>query len=172
LSTHPDLTRFDDLAGEARLTLLRHVDTCDACRASLLEIDPSRIFALLSLDTPPAAALDRLSARVEAAIDAETAVRPARRPLYAALSVAAAVLLAVLFGGYLLERDAAPVAPQTAAVSPDTELSDTTAAAIERFDREPVTGVELLDSPSSGQLVNVSVGETQITMIFDEALDI
>jgi hypothetical protein len=96
--------------------------------------------------------------------------------------VAAALLLAGFFGGYLL-APGSPVPPERIASTPGqagpvlagrqapVEIVDP-AAALERFDREPVTGVELLDSPGSGQLVNVSVGETQVVMIFDEALDI
>ena len=41
-----------------------------------------------------------------------------------------------------------------------------------RWSTEPVRGVELIDSPGTGRLVNLSVGETRVVMIFDEALDI
>jgi hypothetical protein len=182
LSGHPELSGFDERVGEARLSLLRHVATCDACRARFLAQDPSRLFALLALESPPVEALDRLSARLRGTLDRVPAAAPARGRLYAALSVAAALLLAVLFGGYLL-GPGSPVTPERVASTPGQEepvLAERQdpgeivdpAAALERFDREPVTGVELLDSPGSGQLVNVSVGEAQVAMIFDEALDI
>jgi len=145
-----------------REQILRHVSGCRACRDRLVELDPGALFALLSLRQPPAAALDDLSRRVSAEIDAER--RPVARVRFAAVaSLAASVLLAVALGVYFKR---APVN------EPDPFRADLESY-LERLDRDsPVPGVELISSPGEAQVVDFKIGDTQVVMIFDEALNL
>lgn len=147
------LERFDALGPEARRAVLRHVGGCTACRGRLVAADPARIFALLSADELPAEALERLERRVREGID--DAKKPAgRRWIAQAASLAASVLLAAAFLGYLWRTPA----PLQAAAEPAAE--------------PPAGEIFLISSPGEAQVVDLTVGETQVVMIFDEALDL
>ena len=145
-----------------REQILRHVSGCRACRDRLVELEPGALFSLLSLRQPPAAALDDLSRRVSAEIDAEQ--RPVANLRFVAVaSLAASVLLAVALGVYFQR---APVN------EPDPFRADLESY-LERLDRDsPVPGVELISSPGEAQVVDFEIGDTQVVMIFDEALNL
>jgi hypothetical protein len=144
------VARFDTLDGEARGDALRHAAECPRCREALAASDPSRLFALLALDPLDGAALDSLSDNVMRQVEG-------RHMLRSLASVAASLLLAGIFGVYMMgNRGAGP----TAALEP----SPATPVASE--------GIELISSPGDAQVMEFTVGETQIVMIFDEAMDI
>lgn len=132
--------------------LRRLLDDRDA-REEWLGDEPSRLFSLLGADEIPAERLEALQADVEQAI--------APRPSTARWWAAAAVLATVALGGWLALRDVEPAATEVALTPPPAspELG-------------PVRGIELLASPGEAQVVDFSVGDTQIVMIFDEALDL
>jgi hypothetical protein len=163
------LSAFDQLDAATRRPLLEHARGCSACRKRLLAADPARLFALLGLDPIPEHALARLSARVDAVLDEQPgpARRRVRRRAIAFGSMAASLLLAGIFGGYLLDRDlrdpavaAAPLAlPEVAWMEPLGQAP-------------PVAGMQLVSSPGEAQVVDLNIGETQVLMIFDEALDL
>ena len=99
----------------------------------------------------PEASLERLSESVRDALDQmdrkdRVDKRAQRRGL--GWSVAASLLLAAALTGVTL--------------TPQTETAST--------ENAPV--FELLSSPGQAQVVDLSVGEVQITMIFDEAIDL
>jgi anti-sigma factor RsiW len=160
---HPqpdNLRRFHELEPELRGEVLGHVAVCAECRERFLAPDPSRAFALLSQAVVPQEALDRLSRRV-----AERTA-PIRRS-YRYASLAASLLLAALFGGYLLTRPttdpgAGVAAPRVEIVEIDAApQADTTAGS-----------VQVISSPGTAQVLDLTVGETQVVMILDEAMDI
>jgi len=165
LESH-EFVGFDRLDSQPRATALGHLEGCAECRARWLEDDPTRIFALLSLAPIPDEALARLSARVGDAVDAESGERRRGARLRALVSVAASVLLAAAFLGYLATRTAVdlgwPAAPGMTAVA---EREAGTEAL-------PAQGVEVISSPGAAQVLELSVGETQVVMIFDEAMEI
>jgi len=170
------LARFDRLERVERVAVLDHVRDCADCRQVWLADDPSRVFALLGRVDVPAAALDQLSRRIGDRIDG----RRARNGLLGAASLAASLLLGALVGGYLyevprpvaLERPATAGAPLTAGAAVETAADDDLVLPAMPGPRAPVRGVELLESPGTGKLVNLTVGETRVVMIFDAELDI
>jgi hypothetical protein len=172
---HPERRRlldFDGLSCEERQVVLKHARSCAACRGLLVTDDPARLFALLRLEPLPEAALERLSDRVATEIDRD--VRPAARFRrgWSAASLAASLILGAVLGSYLLTaRIEEPVVALDSASAPAEESVSLVREATAP-DTDPVRGVELISSPGAGKLVNLSVGETRVVMIFDEALDI
>lgn len=113
--------------------------------------DSSRLFGLLADQEIPADRLDQLSESVRDAIDQQISDRGAlasRRRRGLGWSVAASLLLAAALTGVTL-------IPQTG-----TDSSADSPA------------FELLSSPGQAQVVDLSVGDIQIMMIFDEAIDL
>jgi len=164
MNRHPDsrlLTRAD-LPPDRYREVVAHVAECSRCRAIFLAEDPSRAFALLALASPPAAALERLSRGVREGVNA-AAVRRRPRPRIAIASLAASLLLAGFLGGFLLRQEVPVPLPAVAAgiLAEGALPAD-----------QPASGVELLSSPGDAQVMELAIGDTQVVMIFDEALDI
>lgn len=168
MSDHPDLRPLLEggtLSGATRHALLVHLQCCARCRALLAGQEPERQFGLLKLEPIPQGILDRVSDGVSAELAREAGRLPRRR-LLAWGSLAASLLLAGMFGTYLWQgRNADPL--------PD--------AAVNRIERREVafadpavsaSMIKVLDSPGDVDVVKFTVGETELVMIFDEALDL
>jgi len=167
VSAHPDpgrYERFDAQPEEARSELLRHAAACGTCRDRLLREDPSRLVALLALSALPAPALERLSAGLDRELERGAPRRSTWRALPGAAAVAASLFLAGFFGFYLWR---APRPEASFAAVPSSAP-----ATVARERRAPASGVQLISSPGEAQVLDLTIGETQVTMIFDEALDI
>ena len=167
MSAHPDpalFERFDLLSAAKRSELLGHAAECGACRERLAEGDPSRLFALLAVQPLPGEALDRLGSGLDAALDRIAAPGPAPFRFRAAAGLAASLALAGLLGAYLTLSPG----PDPALVA----LPSTPPAMLAREREVPAGGVQLISSPGEAQVLELTIGETQVTMIFDEALDI
>ncbi len=161
-----DMNRLADegLSRRERLELLDHVRGCRRCSALLASTDPVGIFSLLALETPPVDELERLSAR----IDSEVAAAPVpARATTRWVSMAASVLLAGIFATYLWTRPA--VIPEAANLRPSV-LDTLDLQGIPTADA--AGSVEWVTSPGTAQVMDLSVGEMQVVMIFDEAMDI
>lgn len=163
MTAHPSsetLSRLDGLPPDRRLEILRHVTTCSACRAEWAASDPTRLFAMLSTREVPEDLLDSVSEGVLAAIDSDSAAesRPAGTgKLRAVAAVAAGVLFAlgiVQFTGEV---------PET--VSPVQPVADLIEIA-------PGASVALLDTPGEARVIDLTMGETRVVMIFDQELDL
>ena len=168
MSEHPELrllSEAEELPSWRRLELLRHLRGCAACRAALAAREPSRLFALLALQAPPAAQLDRLSRRVAEAISEPPAGRLAGLRGFGFASLAASLVLAGVVGSYLWMHE--PVGS-----APALPVEPARVEAVPSVESEPSMMIELLSSPGTAQVLDLSVGETQLIMIFDEALDI
>jgi len=168
MSVHPDLRPLvegADLPVAERRNILNHVRDCAPCRAELAGHDPSLLFSCLTLEPIPDGLLDRVSARAGAAIDRERRHRRSRRAL-AWGSLAASFLVGGLFLAYAWsQRGSVPAAPTRAATS-ETAPAGFLGAAV------PAGMIEILDSPGSADVVEISVGDVEVVMIFDEALKI
>jgi len=152
--THPappcdwDLAASDERAG-----WLKHIASCPDCRDNWIDGDASRLFNLLS-DEPAADAdreqetLDRLSENIHRQIGADRF--PARWYRLAAAAVLAMALLAP--AAAWLFRDRPVPAVQTASF--------------------PLADVEVLSTPGDAQIIDLSVGDTQVVMIFDSRLEL
>ncbi len=167
MSSHPGperFERFDSLDAPARLELLRHVRGCTDCRRRLIADDPSRVFALLAVEPLPDEALDRVSRGVSRSLDALE--RPGRRQWYAVASIAASLLLAGYLGLQLWGPGKA------------RQLAPAELAEIERILDEheqkhtPLRSIVLLSTPGTARVVDLSLGDTRVVMIFDADLEI
>lgn len=137
--------------------MVSHLRSCGACRARLADHDPTAIFALLALEPVPAGLLERVSAGVFAAThpaDGSPAEVFADRGFPRAAAVAAAVVLAALLGTVSLRtRPGSPAGP-----------AESVAVAA------PRAGVAVLATPGTPQVVDLTVGDTQVVMIFDSRM--
>jgi len=153
------LSDFDALEDVERREVLLHLADCGPCRSIWLDADPSRAFALLEIDSVPTSSLDGLTARINDAIDAVEARPAARRAGFGWASLAASVLLTAVIGGYLVSRpgvEERPIVAGTSVVQPDEFAG---------------SGIEVM-TPADADVYDLTVGDTQIVMIFDERLDI
>lgn len=132
----------------ARRAALAHAAECARCREQLLDEDPTHLFALLALTEIEPGVLAEVSQGVADRIDAAASARPKR--WIAGAGWAAAAVLAVCIVRVL----AVPFAPEPAI------------AQIE--EKQPRAEVEVLAPSGVKQIVDLTVGESQVVMIFDE----
>ena len=162
MNSHPDLT---PLLGEAaptpaqRRELLAHLAGCAVCRASVAERDPSVLFSLLALEPVPESVLARVSLGATDGIARESR-RVSSRRIYALGSLAASLLLAAFVGIYLWGPGGGAEAPARPVQVVDVESKPTA-------DVVPAGFFEMLDSPGSAEVVNLSMEELDFVMIFD-----
>jgi hypothetical protein len=155
LSEHVDPLRFSKARGSERVAALEHVRGCDACRRAAGAHDPSLLFALLALAPIPARLLDDLSNEVARRAGGDNPpygaiVGTAGWPRRAA--AAAAAVLAVLCGYATLREPPAARAP----LAMSSRRAD--------VDVEPARGVS--------QVIDLTVGETQIVMVYNGDLNL
>jgi hypothetical protein len=164
MAPHPPQALLDGPLSLERTRALRHVADCDDCRAQWAGEDPSRLFGLLAALPVPAGDLDRLSARLDAALAANPRATARRtggghHARSAGLALAAALALASAIGLYLGLREV-PDAPVSPAL---VEFQGAGAPA--------AAEVRVL-SPRAAEVITLQAGDTQVVMIFDEALDL
>ncbi len=151
MSAHVDPMELASASGTARLAMLDHVRACASCRGAIARHDPSALFGLLALAPVPAPVLDALAVEVarRAGHDASpygTLAEPARWPRRAA---AAAVLALVALCGYVTLNDRPEGSPPPIAVS--SKRAD----------------VEVDSGRGVSQVIDLTVGETQIVMVYN-----
>lgn len=140
----------DGLDRREAAALRDHLDACAGCRRAWIAAEPSRLFAALADDPIPDAVLEAVSIGVARAIAIER-----RRGARAWTSVAAIALAAVLGAGLLR-------LPERAAVSDRFAVAGF--AATER-------AAVRLTAPDEGvRMVDLTVGDRQLVMIFDERM--
>jgi hypothetical protein len=157
---HPDPLRIDVLPEAERREALEHLRRCEACRRAAMAGDPTRLFSLLAARPLPRNVLDRVATGVSAAVRGGEFV-PVHLPsprvrmvsAWAAAALLAAALLLPMAGG---ERR--PGHEDATAVLAPAAL--------------PRAGVQVVSSPGVSQVVDLTVGETQLVMIFDPGLDL
>ena len=145
MSAHLDPVRFDALRGDERRAAVAHAAACRACRRALASHDPSLLFALLGDAPVPPRVLDAVSAGVARRLD-ETP-RVSRRP-----AIAAAVAAVAIVSGSLLFRSELPEPPSPAV------------AQVPRADVEIQGGAP--------QVVDFTVGDTQVVMVYNPELEL
>jgi hypothetical protein len=151
---HVDPAVLAGAAGDARRQMLAHIAACSACRARVVAEDPSILFALLSAAPLPAGMLEDVSRETarhagldRGAFGSAAEFSPAKRWL----AVAAVSALTILCGyATLRERVAQPVA-----------LVEQRRADV---DVNPAGGVN--------QVIDLTVGETQIVMVYNGDLNL
>jgi hypothetical protein len=133
-----------------RRAALVHVAECARCRAQLLDEDPTHLFALLALTEIEPRVLAAVSLGAAAQIDAEAT--PSRKGWIAGAGWAAAAVLAIGTVRLL----AVPFAPEPTLARVD--------------EKQPRAEVEVLAPAGAKQIVDLTVGESQVVMIFDERM--
>ena len=136
---------------------------CERCSAELASHEPAALFGVLALDPLPDGILDRLDAGLAEQLDG---VRPdgTRRRLTAWAGLAASFVLAAVLGTYVVTRG--PVSPG----APSGIAQDTTAVPARGL--AAAQSMELISSPGSARVLDLTVGEVDLVMIFDEALQL
>jgi hypothetical protein len=147
VSAHVDPRRLEDALGAARRDMLAHVADCRDCRRAVAAYDPTLLFALLAEVAVPAAILEAVSTGTAKRV--AEASRPA--PLRA---VAAAAALAAAISGMVLLRS-------TLAPSPPPEVAVVPRADVEVHAAGPVS-----------QVVDFTVGDTQVVMVYNPELQL
>jgi len=152
---------FDALTGDRRMAALEHLSGCSTCRVACLADNQASVFALLARVTVPEEKLEQLSARIEAALDGVApGVQVRRSPFHRIASIAASLLLAVVLGAVMWNHEA----PQ-----PVASFAEIEALGVD----EDVPGIRLVATPGEQpQVLDLSIGGTQILMIFDESIEL
>jgi len=137
--------------------MLEHLRGCASCRRNAAAHDPTLLFGLLALTPVPAALLDDLSNQVARRVGGD-------RSSYGALAgfaawprraAAAAVLVLTLLSGYATLRER-PAVPPPLSLSSSSRRAD--------VDVESGRGVS--------QVIDLTVGETQIVMVYNGDLSL
>ena len=150
MTAHVDPVRLDAASGEERRGLIAHATACGACRRAIAAHDPALLFALLAGASIPHGVLEAVSAGT-----ARGLARPARVSRMPAVAAAAAAVL-VFALSVVFRPEVAPVpapAPALASV--------------------PRAGVEVQGgAPVVSQVVDFTVGDTQVVMVYNPELDL
>ena len=153
MSAHVDPVGLAASSGVKRREMLEHVRACAPCRRAAADHDPSLLFGLLALAPLPPVLLDDLSREVARragndrqlyGVLAESATWPRR-------AAAAAVFVLTLLSGYatLRERSTSP-----APLALSSRRAD----------------VEVDSGRGVSQVIDLTVGETQIVMVYNGEL--
>jgi len=136
---------------EVRRNALEHLRACAACREGWLAGAPERVFALLDGAPIPDGILDEVASGVLEEARGARASGMSRRAVAWAAGIAMAAMLVGL--------GVRPPADELARVHPR---------------RAPAAraGVDLLDSPGAGRIVDLTVGNAQVVMIFDSEIEL
>jgi len=155
---------WDEADRRQRRIWLEHIATCSACRDPWVAEDGSRLFALLSSQAPEAELpdeeriLEDLTAGVMAGIADRRTPVPAGRWTLGRLLAAAVVAATLLMPLAVWWNRQAPENGETVATAPRVQL--------------PLADVEVISTPGESRVIDLSVGDIQVVMIFDAALDI
>ena len=150
---HVDPATFPDLSGVERERAVAHLASCAACRAGVAAASPESLFALLSVEREPEELLEEVSAGVVRRLDG---TRPSwiealrERGLSRTAAGLAAAAAVVGFALLASRPPALPVAPLAA---------DAARA-----------GVTLVEPAPAAQVIDLTVGGTQVVMIFDPGM--
>jgi len=164
---------WEELTGDDRMVHLRHVRECPSCRALLASDCPEALFGMLALEPLPAAALQSLSSNVQRAIEDERPAGTGIRRWLQVAGLAASLLIAGWLGAYLTRTEPEPIREAPAVARQPVVKPEDWKQIHQQIDRMvPAEGIELVSSPSSAQVVDFTVGDTRVVMIFDQELDI
>lgn len=153
MSGHVDPALLSDSSGALRLALLTHLRACGSCRSAAVAHDPSLVFGLLALAPMPSAVLDDVSRKVarRAGNDRQAVGALYEQATWPRRTAAAAIAALTILSGYatLHERPAAPTPEALSSRRADVEV-------------DSGRGVS--------QVIDLTVGETQIVMVYNGEL--
>jgi hypothetical protein len=149
VTAHVDPVRLDAATGEERRGMIAHAAGCRACRRAIAAHDPALLFALLADAPIPHGVLEAISAGTARGLAAPT--RVSRMPAV----VAAAAAVAVFALSVVFRPEVAP-----------------TPAPAPALGSIPRAGVEVQDGAPVSQVVDFTVGDTQVVMVYNPELDL
>ena len=148
MTPHVDPVRLETSSGEERRSALAHAAGCRACRRAIAAHDPAMLFALLSEVPIPPQVLDAVSTGT-----ARRLAEPKRVSRMPAVAAAVAAV-AIVSGGLLFRSELpSPTAPASLAVVPRA-------------------GVELQGGAPISQVVDFTIGDTQVVMVYNPELEL
>lgn len=149
MSPHLDPARFDALAGADRRAMVDHLRACPACRQAAAAADPTILFALLDRAPVPERVLQQVTTGVALRIAATA------RPGGVRAGAVAAMIALALLCGYATVQNVVPQAPHALA-GRELPSADHPRAAVDVRAAEAVSSV-----------VDFTVGETQVVMVYN-----
>jgi hypothetical protein len=153
VNVHVDPVRLADSSGPERSEMLQHLRACPPCRSKAVDHDPSLLFGLLALAPLPPVLLDDLSREVarRAGNDRQSFGTLAEAANWPRRAAAAAIFALMLLSGYatIHERIATP-----APLSLSSRRAD----------------VAVDSGRGVSQVIDLTVGETQLVMVYNGEL--
>ena len=143
-----------------RAAWLAHLDTCDACAGAWDADDPTRMFRVLRDEPVPAAILEAVSEHVSLAIESGR-FSDRRRRARAWMANAAAVVLGAALGWTAFRS------PGGGTARPATVATAGGAGAVDEH-----ADVRLTSSTEGVQVVDLTVGDRLVVLIFDERMQL
>jgi len=155
VNAHVDPIRWESASGRQREEMLSHLAACASCQRAVAAHDPSAIFALLALAPLPASLLDDVSTAVarRAGTDQPSFGALAEPALWPRRAAAAAIVVLTLLSGY-------------ATLSKRPSLAPPVSLSQRRAD------VEVESGRGVSQVIDLTVGETQIVMVYNGDLNL
>jgi hypothetical protein len=150
VSAHVDLALLSSSSGTTRRAMLAHLAQCASCRSRAAEQDPSVLFSLLALAPVPEATLDGLSVEVArlAGRDRSPYGALAGAATWPRRAAAAAAVVLTLLLGYAMLREP-PAAPPALSMA------------------RPRADVDVESGRGVSQVIDLTVGETQLVMVYN-----
>jgi hypothetical protein len=150
VSVHVDPAKLSASSGLERRAMLAHVAGCASCRQAF---DPAILFSLLALAPIPESTLDAVSIEVarHAGRDRSSVGALLGAGATPRLGASAAVVALALLCGYAVLQER-PVAPPPV------------------FASKPRADVEVQSGRGVSQVIDLTVGETQIVMVYNGEL--
>lgn len=150
MSPHVDPVRLAAASGRTRRAMLSHLRECASCRSTAVGHDASTLFSLLVLAPLPASLLHELSIEVarSAGSDRSPYGALAGSAAWPRRAAAAAIVVLTLLSGYATLHERPAGAPP-----------------LSLFSRR--ADVEVESGRGVSQVIDLTVGETQIVMVYN-----
>ena len=150
MSAHVDVAALASAAGASRRAMLAHLGQCASCRRDAVAHDPAILFSLLALAPMPESTLQDLSLSVARLAGRDRSPSGVFMGLatWPRVAASAAAVVLVLACGYEMLRERPAAAPVFSMSRPRADV-----------DVESGRGVS--------QVIDLTVGETQIVMVYN-----
>ncbi len=155
MSAHVDPLQLDAAKGPARRAMFAHLKECAACRNRAAAHDPAILFGLLAFTPLPEPLLHDLSDEVARRTGRDRSALGvlAFATAWPRRAAVAAVVALTLISGYATLREKTATPPELARSQPRAD-------------------VEVHEGAGVSQVIDLTVGETQIVMVYNGDLNL